>query len=198
MLSSHCRSCQTTTNPSPNVFSSLTPLRRRWLVILNSCSFLDLCWMNNIFLLWICSLLGKKNRYQRFNMWYTGFPCKMLMWEPNRTCNGKSCAVFFWGRVNNLFIVFWDCVLDVCWKQGWEYKDVVMLSSTELRSFLLLTPPHQPEAAQGVRKGHSWDSWPQLTTEIFQTTWCHAEHIKLGEEEEEREIIQVPSHHCMW
>lgn len=37
---------------------------------------------------------------------------------------------------------------------------------------------------------HDW-------SETVQTSWCHAEHIKLGGEEE-REIICVPSHRCMW
>lgn len=104
MLCSLCRSCQTTTNPSPNASSSLTPLKKRWLVILNSCSLLDWCCMNNIFSVWMCSLLEKEvERYQKFNMWYEGFQCKMLMWESNWISNEKSCAVFVWGRVDNLF-----------------------------------------------------------------------------------------------
>ena len=37
--------------------------------------------------------------------------------------------------------------------------------------------------AQEVWRGHSRDSWPQLTKGIFHTIWHHAQHIKLGEEE---------------
>jgi len=37
-------------------------------------------------------------------------------------------------------------------------------------------------SAQGAGRGHSQDSWPQLTQGIFPAVWHHAQHIKLGEE----------------
>ena len=33
----------------------------------------------------------------------------------------------------------------------------------------------QAGGAEGVGRGHSQDSWPQLTQGIFQTIWCHAQ-----------------------
>lgn len=36
--------------------------------------------------------------------------------------------------------------------------------------------------AQGVGRGHCWDSWPALNKGIFHTIRCQAQHIKLGEE----------------
>jgi len=35
-----------------------------------------------------------------------------------------------------------------------------------------------PEAG----RGHSWDSWPQVTKVISRTTGHHAQHVELGEE----------------
>lgn len=54
--------------------------------------------------------------------------------------------------------------------------------SAHSRPFLLLAPPARRlgGARNGVR--HRWDSWPQLTQEMFQTIWHRAQHIKLGEE----------------
>ena len=51
---------------------------------------------------------------------------------------------------------------------------------TESRPLLLLTPPHQRVGwgAQEVGRGHSWDSWPQLTKGVFHTRWCHAQQCK--------------------
>ena len=65
--------------------------------------------------------------------------------------------------------------------------------------------PTREEAggAQGVGRGHSWDSWPQLTKGIFQTMWRHAQHIKLGEEEGRGGTFRVmvfvfPSNRYVW
>ena len=44
--------------------------------------------------------------------------------------------------------------------------------------------------AQGVGRGHSRDSWPQLTKGISHTIWRHAQHIKLGEEEGRRAHLE--------
>lgn len=51
------------------------------------------------------------------------------------------------------------------------------------RPFALLTPPHQHAGTQGVGRGRSWDSWPQVNKGILHTICCHAQHTKLREEE---------------
>ena len=55
---------------------------------------------------------------------------------------------------------------------------------------LFCSSPHptseEAGGAQEVGRGHSRDSWPQLTKGIFHTVWRHAQHIKLGEEEGRR------------
>jgi len=62
---------------------------------------------------------------------------------------------------------------------------LLLLSSayTDSGPFLLLTPPHHAEDTQEVGRGHSWDSWPQLTEGISHTIQRHAQHIRLGTEE---------------
>ena len=58
---------------------------------------------------------------------------------------------------------------------------------TELCFCCFCFSPHptseEAGGAQEVGRGHSRDSWPQLTQGIFHTIGCHAQHIKLGEEE---------------
>ena len=72
---------------------------------------------------------------------------------------------------------------------------------------LCCSSPHpaseEAGGAQGVGRGHSRDSWPQLTKGIFHTIWHHAQHIKLEEEEGGRGTFGamafvIPSNHYVW
>lgn len=46
----------------------------------------------------------------------------------------------------------------------------------------LYSPIEGAKGAQEVERGHIWDKGPKMTTGVSQTTWDHAQHIKLGEE----------------
>ena len=83
-------------------------------------------------------------------------------------------------------VMFWICAEN---RVDNTEMFLLLLSNayTESRPFLLLTPHHltgkEAEGAQGFGRGHSWDSWPQLTKGISHTMWHHAQHIKLEKKE---------------
>jgi len=72
----------------------------------------------------------------------------------------------------------------------------------ESRPLLLLTP-QRVGWGQGVGRGHSQDSWPQLTTAIFCTMGCHAQHFKAGGRRRKGGTFGMmtfvfPSNHYAW
>ena len=44
--------------------------------------------------------------------------------------------------------------------------------------------------AQEAGRGHSQDNWPKLTEGILYTIWCHVQHIKLGDEEGSKGLLE--------
>ena len=77
--------------------------------------------------------------------------------------------VFFTVRfrfVLKTVLVTQGCV-SYCWA-GLAQRQGLFCSS-------LCPTSEQAGGAQGVGRGHSQDSWPQLTQGIFQTIWCHAQ-----------------------
>lgn len=70
--------------------------------------------------------------------------------------------------------------------QGFCYCWAVL---SQNKRVFLPTPPHQWAGdTQEVVRGHRQDSWPQLTQGVSHTIWCHAQHIKLREEEQRWDI----------
>lgn len=100
----------------------------------------------------------------------------------------------------SVLLQFDDLTLEICFLSGWktlenntlkQMKDTTGIFSycwavlAQCQGLLCFSGCPNRELArgvQGVGKGHSWDSWPQLTTSIFQTIWHCAQQIKLGGE----------------
>lgn len=70
---------------------------------------------------------------------------------------------------------------DLWWKQLWKYRDVFVIVDWCLPSQGFLVSSCHPTCWRCTR---SWDGWPQLIKEIFQTIWCHALHINMWKKDE--------------
>ena len=100
------------------------------------------------------------------------------------------CAGLGWDRVNFLHSSWYGAMLWIYAENSVDNSGMfsLLLSSAYAasRPFLPLTPHVQWGGwdAQEVGRGHSRDSWSQLTQGIFQTIWGHAQHVKLGKKKE--------------
>jgi len=79
-------------------------------------------------------------------------------------------------------------VLKTVWvtHQCFHYCWAVLTQSQGFFCFSHHPTSEEARGARGVGRGHSQDSWPQMTTGIFRTTWRHAQCIRWGEEEGSR------------
>lgn len=76
------------------------------------------------------------------------------------------------GFVTKAALIIQGCI-SFCWAGLAQLQD--------LFSFSLHTTSEKPEDVQEVERGKSWGS--QVTQEIFQNVWHHAQYIELGEEQ---------------
>ena len=86
-----------------------------------------------------------------------------------------------------------------CFRYCWA----VLTQSQGLFCFSPHPTSEQAGGAQEAGRGHSRDSWPQLTKGIVHTIGCHAQLIKLGEEEGRWGHLALrrfvfPSNHYTW
>ena len=77
------------------------------------------------------------------------------------------------------FVLKTVLIIQECFSYCWA----VLTQSQGLCCFSHHPTSEEAGGAQEAGRGHSWDSWPQLTKGIFHTIWHHAQHIKLGKEE---------------
>lgn len=89
--------------------------------------------------------------------------------------NLQLCCLYWFWLGWSYFFSQWPvrgCVLDVCWKQCWQHRNVLILA--ECLHSAKAFPASQPAPPVGfpeVWRGHSWDRWP---TPIFQTILSRA------------------------
>ena len=84
------------------------------------------------------------------------------------------CTVLCFGFIMKTVLMITQRCFSYCW--------AVLTQSEGLFCFSPYSTSEEAGGGQEAGRGHSQDSWPQLTKGIFQTIGCHAQHIKLGAE----------------
>lgn len=92
------------------------------------------------------------------------------------TCAGFGCVIFFLIPSIGLFFEFMlnrSLIIQGCLGYYWA----ALAQSQDIFCFSAHLSSKQAGGAQGAGRGHSWDTWAQLTMEIFHTVWYHPQQI---------------------